>query len=52
MRIYIAKCKTCGKKLKDPDDDPIYVFATDEYFCNQKCLDKDAKRELSIENSR
>lgn len=39
-RTYKAKCKTCGATLKDPDDDPIYVVATDEYYCDQKCLDK------------
>jgi len=48
MKTYTAKCRTCGKRLKDPDDAPIYVVATDEYFCNQKCLNKNAK----IENNK
>ena len=37
---YKAKCRQCGKTVKDPDDEPIYVVRTDEYFCNQKCLTK------------
>ena len=44
MSNYYAKCRECGKKIKDPADNPIYVVATDEYFCNQKCLTKNAKR--------
>jgi hypothetical protein len=43
MANYIAKCRQCGKRLKDPDDKPIYVVVTDEYFCNQKCLSNNAK---------
>ena len=35
---YIAKCKACGRTVKDPKDDPIYVVQMDAYFCDQKCL--------------
>jgi len=44
MEQYRAKCHTCKKVLKDPNpdgEDPIYVVATDEYYCNQECLDKE-----------
>ena len=34
---YICKCSKCGKRIKDPKDNPIYVVALDKYFCNDKC---------------
>jgi hypothetical protein len=44
MRKYTPKCAYCGKKLEDTCESPfpIYVVATDEYYCNQGCLDKQA----------
>jgi hypothetical protein len=46
MRVaeYKAKCRECGKAVKDSE--AIYVVATDEYFCDQKCLDTNAKKEF------
>ncbi len=54
MKNYYTKCKQCGKKIKDPADDPvndladglIYIVRTDEYFCSQKCLTENAKLEV------
>jgi len=48
MKNYRTKCKQCGKKLKDPADEPIYVVRTDEYFCNQECLTKNAQEEITM----
>ena len=61
---YIVKCRGCGKRLRDPADNPIYVVRsvekptnkkTDEgeYFCSQKCMDKnDPHRKEALENVR
>ena len=48
MKRYRAKCRECGGKILDPkldenDPEPIYVVATDEYFCNEECFDKNRK---------
>jgi hypothetical protein len=39
MRQYKARCKGCGKIVKDPEDDPIYLVRDDEYWCSQECID-------------
>ena len=35
---YITKCKGCGRRIKDPADNPIYISQLDEYWHSQKCL--------------
>ena len=63
MRQYICYCKGCRKRLRDPEDDPIYVVRakkprnkkTDEgeYWCSQKCMDRhDPVRREAIKNAR
>lgn len=46
---YRCRCIGCGRQLKDPDDNPIYIpyarlttrgALVDEYWCSQKCLNK------------
>ena len=61
---YITKCKGCGKRLRDPADNPIYVVRsvekptnkkTDEgeYWCSQACMDtKDPTRKEAIQSAR
>lgn len=61
---YITKCRGCGRRLRDPDDNPIYVARsvekprnkkTDEgeYFCCQACIDRnDPTRKEAIENAK
>jgi len=39
-----AKCIGCGRVLVDPLDECIYIVATDEYACSQKCIDKSAEQ--------
>jgi hypothetical protein len=35
-----SECEQCGKKLKDPGDDPIYVVALNKLFCRDSdCWD-------------
>jgi hypothetical protein len=48
VRNYFTKCGFCKKKLKDPEDNPIYVIRDTmfgAYYCNQTCLDEQAKKE-------
>ena len=40
--MYKATCHTCHKR-KD-DRKMIYVVGEDEYYCNQKCIDKHNQR--------
>ena len=51
QRQYIVNCKGCGKRLRDPLDNPIYVVRSvekpinqlqdnGEYWCRQACMDK------------
>ena len=59
---YIVKCRGCGKRLRDPADNPIYVVRSvekpinqkvdnGEYWCSQKCFDKnDPTRREAIQN--
>jgi len=35
-----ARCIGCGRILVDPLDECIYIVATDEYACNQACIDR------------
>ena len=61
---YITKCKGCGKRLRDPADNPIYVVRSvekpvnkkvdnGEYWCSQACMDtKDPTRKEAIKNAR
>ena len=60
---YIVKCRGCGKRLRDPEDNLIYVVRakkprnkkTDEgeYWCSQKCMNtKDTVRKEAIKNAR
>lgn len=37
---YECECGQCGRKMKDPQDAPIYVAVFDAYFCNAECWDK------------
>ncbi len=37
--------KTRGKVIYDPPDECIYLPATDEHFCCQKCLTIDRDKE-------
>ena len=64
QRQYIVACKGCGKRLRDPLDNPIYVVwsvekpvnkKTDEgeYWCSQSCMDKnDPVRKEAVKNAR
>ena len=51
QRQYIVACKGCGKRLRDPADNPIYVVRSvekpinqkvdnGEYWCSQACMDR------------
>ena len=51
FRQYLCQCKGCRKKLRDPLDNLIYLPDEDEYWCSQKCMDKnDPVRKEAIEN--
>lgn len=32
MKQYKCTCAECGKKLRDPKDEPFYVVVLDKYF--------------------
>ena len=61
---YIVKCRGCGKRIKDPVDNPIYVVRSvekpvnkkkdeGEYYCNQACMDRnDPTRKEAIQNAK
>jgi len=62
QKQYIVKCRGCGKRLRDPADNPIYVVRsvgkpinqkTDEgeYWCSQKCMDRNdpTRKEAIVE---
>ena len=42
---YMCHCHHCGKRLSDPDDDPIYDVPHNKYYCNQECMDRKTQKE-------
>ena len=53
FRQFICHCKGCGKRLRDPEDNPIYLVRDNEYWCSQPCMNRnDPTRKEAIENAR
>ena len=64
QKQYIVKCRGCGKRLRDPADNPIYVVRSvekpvnkkedsGEYWHSQACIDtNDPTRKEAIQSAR